>query len=218
MLACAVGSAVIYGVRSGNRLPAQYLAGALATAAIPLFFPLLWVMFGKKIPVFICINICVHLVCAADLGTVLKFYDMFAWWDLFAHGYFGFNAALITYWFLASNGEVKLKPVYVMLFALSVALALGALWEITEYITDCIFSADSQRVAESIALGKSPVADTMEDLMITVAGVAVLAVLFMADCFTKQKLFRKLGINGNAANTAAKREAETLQNKDNNSD
>ena len=50
-------------------------------------------------------------------------------------------------------------------------LGVGALWEIWEYACDTIGGGDSQRVQEALALGISPVADTMEDLMITFVGV-----------------------------------------------
>ena len=196
MLIAAGITAVIYFLRNGEPVPALYFLAALATSLAPLLFPLYYLLTGKKIPLAICVTVCVHLACAAHLGTVLKFYDTFKWWDLLCHGYFGFNAALIVFWFMADSGKIRLNPVWLVFLALSVALALGALWEIVEYITDRLFDGDAQRVQESLALGKSPMKDTMEDLMITVAGAAVFAALVLADFFSKGKLFSRLGLRG----------------------
>ncbi len=195
MLIAAGITAVIYFLRNGEPVPALYFLAALATSLAPLLFPLYYLLTGKKIPLAICVTVCVHLACAAHLGTVLKFYDTFKWWDLLCHGYFGFNAALIVFWFMADSGKIRLNPVWLVFLALSVALALGALWEIVEYITDRLFDGDAQRVQESLALGKSPMKDTMEDLMITVAGVAVFAALVLADFLSKGKLFSRLGLS-----------------------
>lgn len=192
MFVAAAITATVYGLRSGNAVAPVYLAGVFATALIPIVFPLVFVTTGKNTPWFIIAAICAHVICAADLGTALRFYDMWGWWDLFCHGFFGFNAALVVFTILADCKGVKLSPVWMILLAFSAALALGALWEIVEYITDRLFDSDSQRVWESLAEGKSPVADTMEDLMITVAGVAVFALFYFIDRPFENAAFRYL--------------------------
>ena len=45
-----------------------------------------------------------------------------------------------------------------------------------------LFSMDTQKIAESIANGKSPVADTMEDILITMVGsLSFLGYLFIKE-------------------------------------
>lgn len=196
MLGATALTAVIYIACNKEPVPALYLLAALATALVPLLFPMYFLLTGKKIPIVICVTVCVHLACAAHLGTVFKFYDAVKWWDLLCHGYFGFNATLIVFWLLIDSGKIKINVAWLLFLAFGVALAFGALWEIIEYVTDRMFGSDAQRVQESIALGKSPVKDTMEDLMITVAGAAVFAALVLADFFSKGKLFSRLGLRG----------------------
>lgn len=188
----AITAALLFAFNDGVKF--IYLLGVFATSLIPLLFPLYYVLFGKKLPLFVCAAVCVHIVCAANAGTAMRVYDRVMWWDLFCHGFFGFNAALIVFAVMADCEGIKINPVFVMLIALSVALALGVFWEIAEYLFDRLLGSDAQRVAESVALGKSPLADTMEDLMITVAGVAVFVLFFIADKLSRGRMFVRLNI------------------------
>lgn len=77
-------------------------------------------------------------------------------------------------------------------YVVGFGMGFGALWEIFEYLGDTWFDLDSQRVQESIALGKSPVADTMEDLMITLVGIAVFFIIYIIDKKRNSKLMNSI--------------------------
>lgn len=201
LMVCAVVTTVVYAVCISEQEVMTYLA-LYASALVPLLFPLYTFLFKKTIPIAVCVAVCVHIVCACELGTALHFYDRWGWWDLFAHGFFGFNAALTVFALLAQSKNIRVHSAFLLLAAFCVAMAFGAVWEITEYTVDCLTGSDVQRVAESIAAGKSPVADTMEDLIITVIGVAVFALAYVADLFSRGTIFRKLGLTQPALHAA----------------
>lgn len=190
-LLCAVATVVVCVTVPRFRENAMLFA-VMASSLAPLVFPLYYLFTGKDLPVFVWVSVTLHVVCAADLGTGLHVYDTLPWWDLFCHGYFGFNACLAVFVILVNAKNVRMHFAVAVLLAFCVTMALGALWEITEYITDNIMGTDAQRVAESIAAGKSPLADTMEDLMITVAGCAVFAVWWGIDTLCHRRLFTAL--------------------------
>lgn len=77
-------------------------------------------------------------------------------------------------------------------YVVGFGMGFGALWEIFEYLGDTWFDLDSQRVQESIGLGKSPVADIMEDLMITLVGIAVFFIIYIIDKKRNSKLMNSI--------------------------
>lgn len=77
-------------------------------------------------------------------------------------------------------------------YVVGFGMGFGALWEIFEYLGDTWFDLDSQRVQESIGFGKSPVADTMEDLMITLVGIAVFFIIYIIDKKKNSKLMNSI--------------------------
>lgn len=140
---------------------------------IPFLFPFYEWLRKKQIPLMLNGILCVHIILSIFGGGIFNLYDLFFAYDLILHGYFGFMCSLILYYVLLQvNGRQIKAPVLLFLILLS-TLGVGGLWEIWEYACDTIGGGDSQRVQEAILLGISPVADTMEDLMITVIGVFV---------------------------------------------
>ncbi|MFC1648848.1 hypothetical protein ACFL1B_05300 [Nanoarchaeota archaeon] len=104
------------------------------------------------------------------LGEVHSYYALFWWWDVLLHigsaialGIIGF---LIVY-ILNYDPKVKLNlsPVFVAIFSFTFALAIGTLWEITEFFIDMSLGTN---------MLKSGLVDTMWDLIVDALG-AVLA-------------------------------------------
>lgn len=187
----ALITAIVYSVTAETPGGMVYLQ-IFGCTLILLLFPLTNKLTMQQLPYEIGLCLTVHIFLAADLGTALNFYDRFAWWDLLMHGYFGFLGALVTATLLIRwNGE-QLNRVGAVILVLLVVMGCGAIWEILEYFSDLCFNGDSQRVLESIALGKSLVADTMEDLMITFAGVLVFYSLLLIDKLSGYKMMRRL--------------------------
>lgn len=144
-----------------------------ACACVPAVLPLLGRLTNRNFPVLINALIALHMVLASFLGSAIQLYRLISWWDLFMHGYFGFVGSVVLYTFLLKwNGRALDRRGFLVLIFLSV-MGCGALWEIFEYTTDALLGGDAQRVAEALRLGTSPIADTMTDVIITAAGIAV---------------------------------------------
>lgn len=127
------------------------------------------------------------IVLAVDFGSVLGFYDLFLWWDTMMHGFFGFICSISLYMlFLKDLGGIKNRIKYLLTFLATIGC--GALWEVFEFSVDSILGMDTQRVAESIALGKTPVYDTMIDMIITIGGFVAFVLL---DLLYRKKFKKK---------------------------
>lgn len=104
------------------------------------------------------------------LGEALNYYGKFFWWDTALHGLsafaFGFIGFLILF-VLYASGRLKASPALISLFSFSFAMALGAVWEIFEFLMDLFFGLDMQ---------KSGLRDTMGDLIIDAVGAGVASV------------------------------------------
>lgn len=144
-------------------------------AFIPALLPILGKILKREFPVVLNILITSHVFFAIYLGTALGFYYYFPWWDVFLHGYFGFVCCPIIFCLLIMWNGRSLNSVGFFIIIFAFVMALAGLWEVFEYITDNLFGNDAQGV-QSYVPGEgapSPLADTMEDIMISAAGVAL---------------------------------------------
>lgn len=171
-LVLAAGTLIIYSVIYDKRSAQIYLQVA-AAAFVPAAFPLIGKITKEDFPIYVGALSAIHIFLANDLGSALGFYSLIPSWDLIMHGFFGFVFSVIIFVFLLRwNGGGMKKHGFLMLIFLSAAGA-AALWEIWEFICDMVLNGDAQRVKEAIANGTNPVADTMTDIIITLAGVAI---------------------------------------------
>ncbi len=104
------------------------------------------------------------------LGEVHEFYTKFWWWDVILHTgsgvAFGFIGFLILYYFYR-NKKFEAPNWLISLFAFSVSLAIGVVWEIFEFAMDSFFGLNMQ---------KSGLVDTMWDLIVNTVGALIAAV------------------------------------------
>ncbi|MBM3251099.1 MAG: hypothetical protein FJZ07_02600, partial [Candidatus Nealsonbacteria bacterium] len=81
------------------------------------------------------------------LGGVSEFYYRFWWWDSLLHAVggigLGFAGFLILY-SLYQSGKLETSPFLIALFSFCFALAIGALWEIFEFVMDSFFGFNMQ--------------------------------------------------------------------------
>lgn len=96
------------------------------------------------------------------LGDLRAFYLKFWWWDIMLHSLsgviFGIIGFSLIYILNRSNRcAVQLSPLFVAFFAFCFAMALGALWEIYEFLMDRLLNLKMQRFG---------LVDTMWDLII----------------------------------------------------
>ncbi|MEX0916905.1 MAG: hypothetical protein WDZ90_00030 [Candidatus Paceibacterota bacterium] len=103
------------------------------------------------------------------LGEVRGFYTKFLWWDIVLHvgsgialGFLGFLLLFSLY----QSGRLDMKPSLIAFFSFCFALALGALWEIFEFMMDSLFGFNMQ---------KGGLVDTMWDLIVDALGAFVVA-------------------------------------------
>lgn len=143
-----------------------------------------------KIPRLMEIIFVAFCFCALILGDVADFYGKFGWWDSLEHGMSGVLLGILGYAIIntfnsVEGNKLKFSPVFVSLWVICFALAMGAVWEILEYITDGLFGLNSQQYLttpgtfdKAVPLqGHEALRDTMEDLMLDFAGSVIISVI-----------------------------------------
>ena len=171
-MALAAITAVIYTLIADEIKALTYFQ-VFGSALVPLVLPLFGMLTGKKLPTALGFLLTFHVFISIDLGNAMNFYDLIPCWDLILHGFFGFVGCVTAAVFLIRWNGDKLTKAGFLIPAAVFTIACGGIWEIFEYCCDLIMGTDIQRVQESIALGKSPLADTIEDMAITFTGVAL---------------------------------------------
>jgi flagellar biosynthesis protein FliR len=107
------------------------------------------------------------------LGEIHSFYARIWWWDIMLHALSGVIIATIGFSLVdILNGEeklaVELSPAFVAIFSFGLALSIGALWEIYEFLMDSLFGLNMQ---------KSGLIDTMWDLIVDALGALAVSIL-----------------------------------------
>lgn len=186
-ICCAIMTLLIYTRITPKQNTIVFLQVIFA-ALIPAVLPVITCAAKTEFPAFLNVLITVHIILGVNLGCAMSFYDRFYYWDMFIHGGFGFIASIIFYILLLKwNGEKLNRFGFYALIFLSV-MGCAAIWEIYEFVCDRILNDDAQRVAESIALGHTPVYDTMMDIIIAIAGISVFYISLFVDRHCKCRL------------------------------
>lgn len=180
----------------GGKLWTPYVEMTVS-ALLPFLFPIYGLISKKRLPVILGVLSGIFVFMSCNLGSALGFYDKISYWDLILHGLFGFLCSLTVFVFLLRWNGDKLNPIGFMIIVFMFTMGVAALWEVWEYMADVVIGGDSQGVWESFADGKSPVADTMEDMMIAMAGSAVFYITLLIDKFTHHKIYKPIcGFSG----------------------
>ena len=116
------------------------------------------------------------IFCAFTLGTALRWYTKIWWYDLLMHGLSGLLFSLFglcAYYLLREEKErsPRADGWLSTAFSFCFSMMIAGMWEIIEYVLFLITGYDSQNVPTT------GVGDTMEDMMICLAGAAVFALL-----------------------------------------
>lgn len=125
------------------------------------------------IPNFIYVLYYIFLYCAVFLGEVLSFYYRVPHWDTILHVFSGAMLGALGFILvsLLNDNElvrVELSPFFIALFAFCFALAMGALWEIYEFIIDSTMQLNMQKYLTEAGepyIGRMALQDTMEDVI-----------------------------------------------------
>ncbi|MDX1406183.1 MAG: hypothetical protein R3192_16710 [Woeseiaceae bacterium] len=113
----------------------------------------------------------VFLYASFALGEARDFYERIWWWDLALHGLSALTIGVIgflgIYVFYMTN-RIIVRPIWMATITFALAVSIGTLWEIFEYLADLTLGLSMQ---------KSGLDDTMTDLMINATGAAVAALM-----------------------------------------
>lgn len=125
------------------------------------------------------------IVMSVYLGSSLKYYDKYYWWDIVIH--FLSGIVFVSFGIALSKKAANLSSFSILLFSFTLSVTLHVIWEVLEYIVDCMFHTDNQRwqkvsasnnhVSES-AIQPAGLVDTMNDTLICIAGTAVSCVIW----------------------------------------
>jgi hypothetical protein len=143
---------------------------AVATFALTLVPMVVSRRIGIRLPVAFVVGSTLFIYATIFLGEAFDFYNRIWWWDIALHGgsALGFGMIGFAFAFMLFEGERYAAPAWALaLFGFTVAVSIGALWEIFEFGMDQTFGTNMQ---------KSGLRDTMGDLILDVIGGAVGAV------------------------------------------
>src|SRR3989304_7271830 len=135
------------------------------------------VIFPESLEVFVI----VFLYATLFLGELKHFYAAYWWWDVLLHtvsglafGVMGFFILYILY----KTEKIKTSPKVIAMFLFVFALALGALWEIVEFIIDQIFGTKMQsgKFYDAV-IQNCGLSDTMKDLIDDSVGALIAAIV-----------------------------------------
>lgn len=149
-----------------GRWPMTFVA--LATLGLSIAPVVLANRLDITLPIPFVAAVTLFVVAAIFMGEAFDFYERVWWWDLALHASSAIGFGLVGFVFVLMmfEGDRFAAPPWAMcLMAFGLAVTVGTTWEIFEFLMDRWFGFDMQ---------KSGLQDTMEDLMVDVAG-AVLA-------------------------------------------
>lgn len=174
-----------------------FICAQSALFLIVSFLPNFLIKFKLDIPDFIYIIFIFFCLAHFFCGEILGFFVKIKWWDSALHTFSGMLIALLSFSLinlLNKNTEgFKLNIWFAALFAFSLTVTTGVIWEIIEYASDSFFGTNMQRAYVSTMngrgealLGQSALNDTMKDLMLdSIGAVVVCVVCIIAVCKKK---------------------------------
>ncbi len=149
-------------------------------------FILIWMVhFLKlfKMPFGLEIIYDIFLTLAISLGSIMKLYDRFSWWDILCHTYWGYIGCYLGLIFLCKFKYYHLTPVLFAFFCFITSMACASLWECFEFTADRIFSLNFQHWEDT------GVFDTMYDILCNLTGACIFIIHYIIDYFCFKKNF-----------------------------
>ena len=165
---------------------------------------------GLKIPIMLETSLTIFAFCGFVLGDVFDFYKKIPVWDSILPAFSGIILAyvgfvLIDYFVKRDSINLSMGHMYICVSVVLFSLALGAIWEIGEYLVDDIFGTNNQQYMKSTRgtlygkedeplLGHEALNDTMKDLMLDLAGASIVGVVeYLKEDRRKHKVKKELG-------------------------
>ncbi len=161
---------ICYSLFRKEYLHAILIAGILFLTYLPFIFR---TKFHLYLPMEIEAATIIFIFLSFFLGDFQGYYYRFWWWDIMLHLSSGFLLGIVGFmliYMLNQEKHIRLKmaPSFVALFSFAFALAIGAVWEIVEFILDRSLGLNMQ---------KSGLVDTMFDLIVDAVGALVVSAI-----------------------------------------
>ena len=132
----------------------------------------------------------IYVFFASFLGTVLRFYVRFWWYDRLIHTLFGYVGCIVGLFAACKLCDIqKISPAFAVVFCAAFSLMLAALWEIMEYLGDQWLGNDAQ--GDSLWIDGvlvRDVTDTMQDIICHTCGSIVFVLHYVAHVLSKKSL------------------------------
>jgi len=122
---------------------------------------------GIRLPMTFGALIVVFVFATLFLGEVGDFYERFWWWDVVLHSGSAIGFGLIGFvlvFMLFEGDRFAAPPLALAFLSFSIAMSMGALWEIFEFAMDSLVGTTMQ---------KSGLVDTMWDLIVDTIGASI---------------------------------------------
>ena len=117
------------------------------------------------------------ILATQGFGSILGFYDKFFWWDIALHTLSGILFFLIGLEVIQQihkkTEKTAINYILAIFFGITFSLAIGAIWEMLEYIIDSITKGNMQRTIGKVE--HEALTDTMEDLLAGALGTGITA-------------------------------------------
>lgn len=169
--------AVLQNFYSGFRLLMLFVYVAL------VFVPYILKLFKLSFPKYINILYWIFLAISTLLGTIYDMYDIIPYYDVVIHAISGvLLAGFAQYYIEKKEGNKDLKLFTKFLFMLGFAVIVGILWECWEFVSDGVFSLNSQRYANESGVdfvGRNALMNTMFDLIADFVGGLIYATIYV---------------------------------------
>lgn len=119
------------------------------------------------------------IVMSLYLGSELKFYDRYAWWDRILH--FMCGIMFVSFGIPLARKMGITSRLWILFSCITLSTTLHALWEIAEYIVDAAAHTDHQRWQQHSqthnhlppkSVQPAGLVDTMNDIIICLIGTA----------------------------------------------
>ncbi len=132
------------------------------------FLPMLFEeRLGIHLPITFAAMIVVFVFATLFLGEVGDFYERFWWWDVVLHSGSAIGFGLIGFvlvFMLFEGDRFAAPPLALAFLSFSIAMSMGALWEVFEFAMDSLVGTTMQ---------KSGLVDTMWDLIVDTIGASI---------------------------------------------
>ena len=162
---------------------------SLATLALSLVPPILASRWSLNLPVPFLLATTLFFFATIFLGEAFDFYERLWWWDLALHGSSAIGFGLIGFLFvfmLFDGDRFAAPPSAIAFITFCVAMTIGAIWEIFEFLMDRAFMLNMQ---------KSGLDDTMGDFIVNAAGCIVASLTGYLYLVRDSKIFFGRGLS-----------------------